>query len=97
MSVSGVSVQSRVAPVDVDVDAVQSAASMVSGSVLGAPLKTVLIQASVGNAVVTVSHYDSDFLITGNMNTRRMPEEDLRREATNVANEVLHNLRERAA
>lgn len=64
---------------------------------LGAPLKTVLVQASLGNAVVTVAHFDSDFLVTGDMNSQRMPAEDLEREATDVANEVLHNLREHAA
>lgn len=97
MSVSGVSVQTRVTPLDADIDAIQSSASTVSGSVLGAPLKTVLVQASLGNAVVTVSHYDSDFLVTGNIDSKRMPADDLEREATNVANEVLHNLRDNAA
>ncbi|MFC3479815.1 hypothetical protein [Kocuria carniphila] len=97
MTVSGVSVQTRVMPLDVDVDALQSSAAKVSGTVLGAPLKTVLVQASLGNAVVTVAHFDSDFLVTGDMNSQRMPAEDLEREATDVANEVLHNLREHAA
>lgn len=68
-----------------------------SGSVLGAPLKTVLVQASVGNAVVTVSHFDSDFLITGNADTSRMLADELEREATSVANQELHNLRDRAS
>lgn len=97
MSVSGVSVRTQVAPLDADVDALQSSASLVSGSVLGAPLKTVLVQASVGNAVVTVSHFDSDFLITGNDGKSRMPADELEREATSVANQVLHNLRDHAA
>lgn len=97
MTVSGVSVQTRVTPLNVEVDAVQSSAAMVSGSVLGAPLKAVLAQASVGNAVVTVSHFDSDFLVTGTPGGQRMAAEELERETTEVANAVLHNLRDRAA
>lgn len=97
LTVSGVSVPTRVTPLDANIEATQSSASTVSGSVMGAPLKTVLVQASVGNAVVTVSHFDSDFLVTGNIDSKRMPAEDLKREATDVANQVLHNLRHNAA
>lgn len=97
MSVSGVSVKTKVTPLDANVDAAQSSASALSGSVLGAPLKAVLVQASLGNAVVTVSHFDSDFLVTGDMDGSRVSSEDLEREATSVANQVLNNLRQRVA
>lgn len=97
LNVAGMTLETHVIPLDIPVDADTRSSAMIRGSVVGAPLKTMMVQGAAGNAVVTVAYFDSDALVAGQEGRSPAPDEDLERQAADVANAVLRNLRDQAA